>query len=43
MKSLQTALLVYALGTAISFAVAGLIMAIGRAIRFAEQRTTNKD
>jgi cytochrome c biogenesis protein CcdA len=43
MKSLHTALLVYALGTAISFAVAGLIMAIGRAIRFAEQRATRND
>ncbi|HQF38286.1 MAG TPA: hypothetical protein PK322_04125 [Opitutaceae bacterium] len=42
MNTVKTALLVFSLGTAISFAVAGLIMVIGRVIRFAEQRTGDK-
>lgn len=42
MNTVKTALLVFTLGAAISFAVAGLIMVISRAIRFAEQRADNK-
>ncbi len=43
MASVQTALLVFTLGAAISFAVAGLIMVISRVIRFAEQRVSDKN
>ena len=42
MNTVKTALLVFTLGAAISFAVAGLIMVISRAIHFAEQRSSNK-
>ena len=42
MNTVKTALLVFTLGSAISFAVAGLIMVISRAIHFAEQRSNNK-
>jgi hypothetical protein len=43
MNTVKTALLVFTLGAAISFAVAGLIMVISRAIRYAEQRSTDKN
>ena len=42
MNTVKTALLVFTLGSAISFAVAGLIMVISRVIHFAEQRADNK-
>lgn len=43
MKIITTALSVYALGTAISFAVAGMIKVIDQMIRTVEARAKNSD
>lgn len=43
MNTVKTALLVFTLGSAISFAVAGLIMVISRVIHYAEQRADTKN